>query len=190
MAKIFRATLSGDYFGSNWANVYHYLSASDDDGQAGHLSGKWVSECLSAHQGIMNNQVALTSLNVVDVPDTGDYATETLAVVGSFGSNTTKMPPAYTYSFTGKTTNSPIRHGFKRYVGVDETAITTGDANATWLAAATTLNAKVLLTLVNAGYTFIPIIPRYTGTPAEITLYTALTGFEFTKLGYQRTREA
>lgn len=190
MSKIFRLTIGGTYQGVNWNNVFHWFTASDDGGQALLLLTEFDTQWTNALLGIMNNQVNILNYSAVAVPDDGDYSTLLINENGTFGSNGTKLPPAYTYAFTLNTQNSPIRHGFKRFVGVDEDAITAGVPNATFITAYTTLVAKFEDNLNISGYTFVHIIPRYSDITGEITLFTAVTGGQFTRLGYQRTRES
>lgn len=191
MAKYFRLTLSGNYFGSNWANVWHYLSSSNDSGQADNLIAEFQTQMFNAIRGIMNNQVSITQLHAVDVPDTGDFATAAFAGLnGSFGANGTKLPPAYTMAYTLNTLNSPIRHGFKRFVGQDEDMIAAGVPSTAFDTASTTLIAKFDDILENGDYSFTPVVVRYAGDPAEIVLHTPIVGGFFKRFGYQRTRES
>lgn len=190
MSKIFRLTVHTTVLGIACANVFHYLSGSNDGGQAAYLANKFDDEVTSALRGILNVSASVDKYSVVDVPDNGDFTDLGVGLAGTFGSSAAKLPAAYTYAFTFHTVGSPIRHGYKRFAGVDEAAITSGIPNAAFLAVVPALEAKMVLSLSNAPYTFDPIIVRYEGTPAVITLYTIPTACFFSRLGYQRTRES
>lgn len=191
MAKMFRLTLSGTYQGIEWANVWHYQSNNDDTGQAAGLAAAWNTEWLNAIKGIMNVQVAITHTHVIDVPDTGDYADSVhIGVLGTFGGGSTRMPPAYTNSYTLNTSGSVIRHGFKRFIGMDETMMDSGNPSSAFNTASGVLEAKFDNPISDGTHTFTPMIVRYTGDPATITAFTPCTGGQWTKFGYQKTRES
>jgi len=190
MPKIFRLTLSGSYQGVEWSNVWHWKSSSTVAGQADNLASEFNTQWMNAIKGIMCDTCEIDQIHVVDVPDTGDYATISgLGIFGTFGNPDTELPPAYTLRITLNTAGSPIRHGFKRFTGVSEDAIDAGVPSAGILAVLPALLAKFDDNMTNGGFTFNPIIVRYAGTPSAIVLDTPVTAATFAKFGYQRTRE-
>jgi len=190
VAKNFRLTIGGTYQSQNWNNVFHYRSATDAAGLAADLVDKFQDELISALRGIMTPNCTINSVYAIDVPDTGDYAgVDALALSGQFGSASVGLPPNWTNCFVLNTSGSPIRHGFKRFAGCSEDAFTSGTYNATFDGAANTLSAKMDDVLVGALDSYTPIIPRYTGSPAVITLWTAVTGAYRAQASATKTRK-
>ena len=178
MAKIFRLTLTGDYLGQNWANVFHYTSVSDDASQAGDLIGAFYTYVLPALKNAANTRTNFTHQHVVDVPDTGDYADESYTDQhGLFGANTSSLPPNYTNNIVLNTTGSVIRHGFKHLVGQDEGSLTNGVYTSTYLGFLQDVGNAIVADLTFDIHTFVPVIARYAGSPPVITLTAPITGF-------------
>ena len=177
MATKCRVTLSGNYEGVEWANVFHYYTVTDNVPVCADLVAGFYAGPLGAFRAIMNVEVNLTGLHAVAVPDDGDYADAGMVgIAGTFGTSATRLPANWTNNLVLNTTGSVIRHGYKHFVGVDETAFTDGEYTTTFANLMNTAIDACEDVLDNGSFVFTPIIARYSGSPPLINQWTPITG--------------
>jgi len=188
---LYKLTLAGVYQSTNWNNVFHYETQSDDSPSADELISIWQTEWLNALKDFMNVSCNIASAYVLNLMDYGDYSSDTIGVNGLVGSGVTGLPPQWASCFTANTTGSVIRHGYKRFTGVDESMVASGQLATGFVSAADVICAKMIATLNGASAEYFPVAVRYNeATPPVPTLWTLLVDASFRRFNTQRSRIA
>lgn len=190
MATIFyRLTVQGNYKGSNWNNVFHYRTNDSDNPSASELNGAWTGEWMNALRGIMNVICAINSIYSVRTDDLGDYASSPIGLFGQVGTSASAMPAQYASCLTANTTGSVIRHGYKRFTGVDESMMTQGDLATPFVAPFDVIKTKMQTVIQGVTASYTPVVVRYnTASPPVIVLSAAIDNASFRNFNTQRSR--
>jgi len=190
MATIFyRLTATGNYKNINWNNVFHFRTNDTDDPSAQELANIFDVEWTNALRDILNVVCLINKYYAVRVDDLGDYGEHGVNNYGLVGTSGSALPPQWATCFTMNTVGSAIRHGFKRFTGVDEAMITGGDPSTPFVAPFNVISAKLASTLNGVAAEYEPVVPRYnTASPPAIVLAAAVASAGFKRFNTQRSR--
>lgn len=190
MATIFyRLTADGTYLGSNWNNVWHFRTNDTDAPSALELVTIFDTEWTNALKAFMNVLCTINSYYAIQVSDYGDYQSINVDEDGTIGTSATALPAAYASCFTGNTIGSPIRHAYKRFIGVDESMVQQGNLATGFVSAADVITAKYSSDLFGVTATYEPVVVRYnTANPPQVTLAAKIAIANFRNFRTQRSR--
>lgn len=173
----YKLNIRGAYAGVVFENRYWYLQVSGV-GDAGLLIDAFVEDVIPSLKPVQDSLVIYSEGEAVNQEDPTDFATQTIAAVGNvIGEG---LPPFCQWSFKLNTTDSRIRSGGKRIVGIPETLQQDGGASVPALALLATLGTALESLVVDSvsGATFVPIL--YTpgniatgGSELEVTMGSA-----------------
>lgn len=190
MTREFRTVLTANYNGVLINNVFHYTSSSNTLGQADNLNAAFELTVLPEIQAVQHIDVTYDTVYSIDTNTLTDYNLRGLTATGLRGSGGTALPAFIGFSFTYNTVASVIRHGYKRFAGVNRDDVIDDAPSGTLLALLVTLGDTLELPLSNGGFTFVPIIPRYsTSSPPVMTSYALISACNFKRISSQNTRK-
>lgn len=175
MSRVLRLTFKQNYQGHTAYNVFHYSVDNNEDDNASYLTNRFDQVNTPAIVAVQNVGVVSESLYAIDVLHPPDFDTLATTDPGVVGSVATGMPRFNAHSMVFNVTPSEIRHGFKRFTGVDESQVATGVYTTTAQTALDDLATALCASLTISGRVFIPIVVRYTGfDPVTIAFYTEI----------------
>jgi len=189
MSKQFRLVLTQTYQSVTCNNVFYYTSASDLTTQADNLCQAFSSSVLSALAAVQNVGVTSTNLYAIDLNEGIDYHNLIVDVDGTMGDANGGIPPFNAWGFKYTTTGSLIRYGYKRFVGIDETAQEGGEPTSGTLTNLNTLAGILDGAITNTALSFTPIIVRFTPPPDSVMdFFTPVTTCTFSRITHQTSR--
>lgn len=116
----FQVTLRMTYGASCNAVFFYQKETAHLGGDAARLATAFDTAVVEAIAAVLNNQVALTTIEVVNLADVFDYDTRTPTDTVGDVAATSPGPRFLAYSFQYTRTRRDGRHGYKRFPGVAE----------------------------------------------------------------------
>lgn len=147
---LFVVRIQYDYLGKNMENVFFYFQETGTAG-AGVLAAAVDTDLIPSIIGVQSDEVTQNQIDVVNLDDPTDF---NIRLTGDAGGRVGDPMPAFVaWGFTLETTDRRIRTGGKRFGGVSETDVDSGDASTAALGVLATLTAALEADLENPGQT-------------------------------------
>lgn len=190
MSKEYRLTLTQTYLSATCNNVFYYTSPSNLLTQADNVCAAFSSTILGLLAAVQNVGAVSTQLYAIDLNTGTDYHTLTVSQAGLMGDANGGLPRFTAWGFRYTTTGSLIRYGYKRFAGIDETAQEQGLPTSGTLTNLNTLAAALEDPITDGGFTFSPIIVRFTNdSPPVVDFFTSVTTCSFQRITHQTSRQ-
>lgn len=190
MAIIFyRLSVNTEYLSANCNNVFHFRTNDVDSPSAQELVNLFNGEWTNALKDILNVLCLIKNYYAIRTTDLGDYGDINIGQFGNVGTSASAMPPQYASCITASTSGSAIRHGYKRFPGVDESMMTGSNLATPFVAPMNVICAKLQTVLAGSIANYEPVVARYNNaSPPVITSSALIDTANFKRFNTQRSR--